>query len=178
MANRAFARVTRRKTQWAGFGDSAGAANLPTALNLTPGTAQILSVGAIISGAVGFLDEEVMLTRTIGMVSVAMDADTAEAQGAFVVGGGVFRSEAVAAGVGFLPSPESDPDFEWIYMVSGILINLTGTSREGPISGMHIPFDICSQRVVRSGQTFAWIAEAQSTGVTLGVNGRYLAKLA
>ena len=113
----------RRKTQWAGFGDSAGAAVIPTVFELTPGTPRVISSSMIVGGAAGLFDEEVTITRTIGRLSCAIGSNTAESQGAFAVGLGIFRGESLTVGVTALPSPEDDPDFEWLYYTSGVIIN-------------------------------------------------------
>jgi len=60
-------RGMRRKTQWAGFGTAAGVAGLPTPVSVTAAApAAILSFNAVIAGSVGFVDEEVTITRIIG----------------------------------------------------------------------------------------------------------------
>ena len=168
---------TRRKTQWAGFGSSGGSVAIPVPIVLVVNTPQIISLNAIINGAAGFLDEEVTITRTIGMITAQMDVDTAEAIASVSLGLGVFRDEAVNAGVASIPSPEDDPDFEWLMFSSFALVNPMNALRDGPVSGVHIPFDVRGQRVMRAGQTVAWVAESQGQNVAVGVNGRYLMKL-
>jgi len=177
MANRNFTRAMRRKTQWAGFGDAAGAANLPSFLGLTAGTARILSTGAIIGNAAGFVEEEVTITRTIGRFTFGIDSETAEAVAGIAVGLAVVRNEAAAAGVGSLPSPEDDPDFEWLYYTVVHVLNPVNALQDGPTSSGSVDFDVRGQRILRSGQTLVWIAEANDTNCRAAVGGRYLAKL-
>jgi len=166
----------RRKTNWAGFGDSAGAANLPGFAALSAGTPQIISTGAIVGGAAGFFEEEVTITRTIGRFAATLDAATADLTGTVAVGCGVFRGESITAGVTSLPSPEDDPDFEWLYYgVFGLAQG--GTADQVPAIPVVIDFDVRGQRVLRSGWTVAWVAEAQTTTIRAMVGGRYLVKL-
>ncbi len=179
MARRQFSRGIRRKTQWAGFGDSTGAAELPEIVSVPAATpSAIISFNAVIQNTLGWLDEEVTITRMIGMVTVTLNLDTALASASFAVGCLVARGEAITAGIGSLPSPEDDPDVEWLYYVSGIVHNPQNALRDGPLSGIHIPFDVKSQRIVRAGQSPVWIAHAEGNNLLVGVNGRYLAKLA
>ncbi len=174
---RQFSRGPRRKTQWAGFGNAGGAAAIPTPVMVTAGTSTILSQGAVIGGAFGLVDEEATITRTIGMITAQMDVDTAEAVAGVSVGCGIFLTTSLVAGVVSLASVEDDPDFEWLYFASFGLINPMNALRDGPVSGIHIPFDVRGQRIVRTGYTAVWLAESQSSNVTVGVNGRYLNKL-
>ncbi len=119
MAHRQFARAMRRKTQWAGFGDQGASAVLPTLQTVASGASVILSQGFVIGGSVGVLDEETTITRTIGRVTVVLNADTALSAGTYAVGLGVFRNQAVTAGVASLASLEDNPDFEWLYYTAG-----------------------------------------------------------
>jgi len=177
MAHRNFARAMRRKTQWAGFGSASGTAVLPVPVVLAAGTPQIISANAVFAGGLGFLDEEVTLTRTIGRITFSIDEDTAELAGSFALGCVVARSEAISAGVASLPSPEDDPDAEWLYYFQGSVINPMNALRDGPVSGGFHDFDVRGQRIMRQGSSVVWLAESQVASVTVGVNGRYLAKL-
>ncbi len=177
MANRNFARVMRRKTQWGGFGNAAAGATIPTPAALTAGTPQIISTGIIIAGAAGIVDEEFTITRTIGAVMVAHGENTANLAGSWAVGCVIARNEAVNAGVASLPSPEDDPDAEWLYYAQGSVQNPNNALRDGPTSGRFVDFDVRGQRIVRAGSTIVWIAESQVANVTVGVNGRFLVKL-
>ncbi len=176
---RSFSRGPRRKTQWAGFGTPAGGATLPQLVDLVPGTAAILSSNMVVSGAVGLLDEEVTITRVIGNVFLGMRISTAEADVTFAVGLAVVRAEALAAGVASLPSPESDPDFEWLYYSQVLGQNPpAGTgAADNDVWQINMPFDVRSQRIVRSGQTPVWIVECETSNAIAGVGGRYLVKL-
>ena len=87
------------------------------------------------------------------------------------------RAEAIAAGVGSLPSPEDDPDFEWLYYYQGAVINPQNALRDGPVSGGRVQFDVRGQRIMRSGESVVWLAESQVSAMAVGVNGRYLVKL-
>ncbi len=176
---RQFNRGARRKTQWAGMGDATGGAVLPIPVSLTAGTASIISTGAIIGGGAGFVEEEVTLTRTIGNVFAQIAVNAASSGIAIALGLAVARAEAVAAGVASLPSPESDPDFEWVYYT--VLMGRNPVAGSSPADNdiwkFQSNFDVKSQRVLRSGQTFVWLAESQSSSGVIGVGGRYLCKL-
>ncbi len=175
-----FSRGTRRKTQWLGMGNAAGTAGtLPLAIDLTAGTAAVLSQGGAVAGGFGALDEEVTVTRMIGAVSVALRVQTAEVRGTVAIGCAVVRIEALAAGVGSLPSPESDPDFEWLYYGVFPLFNSVQTANSGAdrTSALILPFDVHSQRIVRTGSSLVWLAESEGNNAIAGVGGRYLVKL-
>ena len=179
MAARSFARRgMRRKVQWVGMLDQAGANAFPVFTALPTATAAILSFGVVASGiAADAVEEEVTITRTIGLLTVHLDVDTADALGAFAVGLIVQRGEQVTAGVASMPTPLGDPDAEWLYWTAGMLRNSNLTSREGPISSLHIPFDIRSQRVLRRGSTPVWLGQGAAAGLVASVSGRYLVKL-
>ena len=182
MANRNFARAMRRKTQWAGFGNEAGAATVPVMLNVTAGTTAIISVGAITAGGAGIFDDETTITRTIGRVAWSLSADgAAGTRTSVAIGCAVVRNEALTAGISALPSPETDPDFEWLYysvhQLQQVGAQLDGASLEGESHA----FDVRGQRIVRLGQTLVWLAAVTSAAVAVdarvGVGGRYLVKL-
>ena len=175
---RQFRSGPRRKTQWAGFGSNTGTAVLPQVLDLSTGTALILSSGMIVGGSAGLVDEEVTITRTLPSIFAGVRVATAEEAATIAIGCGVFRSEAVAAGVGSLPSPEDDPDFEWLYYGVFPLSNAIGAQSEGSEWNVWKTMpDVRGQRVVRSGYTVAWLAESQNANAMAGVGGRYLVKL-
>jgi len=174
---RTFVRGPRRKTQWGGFGSESATAVLPLPVTLSAGVAQVLSSGTTVDGAGGLLDEEITVVRTIGMLTAAIQTNTAGIVASFAAGCGVFRGEVLTAGVGSLPSPEDDPDFEWLAYFQSALTNPNSVLRDGPVSGIHLPFDIRSQRIIRKGESLAWIGESQNATITVGVNGRYLFKL-
>jgi len=176
MAHRNFARAMRRKTQWAGFGAAAATPTLPIMVSLTAGTPAIISTGGVIAGVFGFLDEEVTLTRTIGTISAFMRVNTAVTFATVAVGCIVVRGEAEAAGVAALPSPEDDPDAEWLYYDVFHIGNPQNALRDGPLSAVSRRFDVRGQRIVRAGSNVLWIAESETTDVSVGVAGRYLAK--
>ncbi len=177
MANRNFARAMRRKTQWFGMGPATGVA-LPTYTTLGVGVPAIISQALIAGGAAGLLDEEGTITRMIGQISAQLDAETADVQATVAVGMGVFRDEAVAAGVASLPSPEDDPDFEWLfYGVYGLGNGPTTAGQNDQLSSLRVDFDVRGQRIVRTGQNVVWLAEAQTAALRVMVGGRYLIKL-
>ena len=177
VGNRNFTRAMRRKTQWGGFGSASGGATLPEEVALTLNVAQIISSGIVIGNSTGVLDEEVTVTRTIGSITVSLDADTALVDATVAVGLAVVRSEAANAGVGSLPSPEDDPDFEWLYYTVLGLKNPQNALRDGPLSAQRVMFDVRGQRIIRSGSSVVWIAECQAANCTAQVSGRYLMKL-
>ncbi len=177
MANRNFARVMRRKTQWGGFGSEVGAALFPDFVSVASGSVAILSSAIVIGGALGVVDEEVTITRTIGTITVSLNVDTAVVTSRFAVGLGVMRSEALAAGVASMPDPETRPDFEWLYYHVGGLKNPNSALRDGPTSSYTVPFDVRGQRIVRTGETPVWLAAARGQSIHLAIGGRYLLKL-
>jgi len=175
---RAFTRGgPRRKTSWGGFGNSAAAASLPGLISLTSGAPTIISTAIIVEGAAGFIAEEVTITRTIGMVTAKMGVATSGVVASIAVGLAVARNEAIAAGTASLPSPEDDPDFEWLYYAVFQLSNPVNALQDGPISAVQFPFDVRGQRILRRGETVVWIAESQTNDCFCGVGGRYLVKL-
>ena len=176
---RQFSRGARRKTQWAGFGDEAGTAAFGSMLALTAGTPVILSVGMIIGGAAGFFDEEVTITRMIGTVTALLNSVAAGAQARVGIGCYVADQVAITAGVASLPSPEDSPDSEWLYYAQFDLTNPITSPTEGQISvnARVVDFDVRGQRIVRAGESPVWIAESETSGVIIGVGGRYLGKL-
>jgi len=149
---------------------------LPLVQNLVTGTASILSSAFVIGGGLGLLDEETTITRMIGVVMARVRLTTVEAEATIAVGCAVVRAEALVAGVAALPSPESDPDFEWLYY--GVFPMVTGmTAGAEESSTIILPFDVRSQRIVRSGSTVVWLAESEGQNASAGVGGRYLVKL-
>ncbi len=178
MANRNFSRAMRRKTQWAGFGNETGAALLPVVIQLTANIAQIISQNAVIAGGLGFVDEEVTITRMIGNLIAGVRIATAEADSTIAVGCVVARVEAIAAGVASLPSPEDDPDAEWLYY--GVFPTVNQVASQIAADGASAwkqSFDVRGQRVVRAGSSLVWLAESQTNAAFVGVGGRYLGKL-
>ena len=167
----------RRKTQWAGLGNSTGAAAIPTAIALVAGTPLIISQAAVVAGGTGIVDEEFTITRTICDILLATRVNTAELAVSVAIGCAVARAEAITAGVASLPSPESDPDFEWIFYGVGLLLNPIAAEEQdgGSLVRMHV--DVKGQRIVRAGQSIVWIAESQGGNASAGVAGRYLVKL-
>ena len=176
MARQQFARGTRRKTQWAGMGDAAGAANLPAWTALTAGTPAIVSNNLIVGGAAGVFDEEMTVTRTIGRVNATLQGLGTAVRGQVAFGLGVFRVEAAAAGVGSLPDPELRPDFEWLYY-KVLAVDLNTINLPVDLSTAFSDFDVKSQRIVRSGEVLLWLAVSQDFNPRVTVGGRYLIKL-
>ena len=179
MANRNFARAMRRKTQWAGLGDAAGAATIPNMVTTAAGTNQILSLGVIVDGTQGLFDEEVTVTRMIGTVAAKIALGTASLFGTFAMGCIVARGEAIAAGVGSLADPMTDPDAEWLFYTQCQLARGLTADIDNGIASIQIPFDTRGQRIVRAGSNLVWVAavDTGSANVIVGVSGRYLVKL-
>ena len=178
MARQFQARAARRKTQWAGMGNFSGQPDLPTFRTVATSAAAILSQGLVVGGALGLVDEEVTITRMIGHLSLFINSATAGAESTVAVGVGVARTEAIAAGVGSLPDPESQPDFEWLYYtVVGLRNGQAGDPDGSTIASQMVPFDVRGQRVLRSGSSMVWLAKAETTGAFVQVGGRYLVKL-
>ena len=168
----------RRKTQWAGMGDSVGAAVLPGFVVVPSGGPAILSFNMVVNGGVGLIDEEGTITRMIGRVSARINVNTANVSATLAVGCIVARNEAIVAGVGSLPSPEDDPDSDWLFYAVMGLVNPNTTNNDSSLANVHFDFDVSGQRIVRVGASPVWIAEAQSQAIFTQVGGRYLAKLA
>jgi len=178
MADRGYARAMRRKTQWAGMGNNAGAATLPTFSSVGDGTASIISSGAIVSGSAGIVDEEFTITRMIGQIAATIEVTTNAIEGSLAVGCAVARQEAITAGVASLPSPEDDPDFEWLfYGVYGMHNDETSGAVDTALKTLRVDFDVRGQRIVRNGSSIVWIAEGQGSAMAALVGGRYLVKL-
>jgi len=172
-------RGMRRKTQWAGFGNATVAAPampLPVAVTAAA-PAAILSQGAIIAGGSGFADEEVTITRMIGRLMVRISGTTQGLEASYAIGVIVARNEAITAGIASLPSPESDPDAEWLGYWQGSLKNANNALVDGPVSSSFLDFDLRSQRVMRNGQSIVWVGHAETNTIVMAANGRYLAKL-
>ncbi len=167
----------RRKTQWAGFGDTAGAANLPTLVSSAAGASVIVSQALIVGGGSGLVDEEVTVTRMIGSWTASISATTGSLIATVAIGCAIVRLETIGVGVAALPSVETDPDFEWLYYGGMILRAPNSTMQDGPLSSVVVPFDVKGQRIVHAGESMVWIAEAQTQTVFVGVTGRALVKL-
>jgi len=180
MARQQFRRGPRRKTQWAGFGDEAGTAALSSLVTLVAGTPQIISQGMVVQGSLGLLDDEVTITRMIGQFVGLLNAIAADAEAEFAIGVLVARNEAIIAGVASLPSPEDDPDSDWLFYGQYHVAQPQASAIQGTISlnAIRENFDVRGQRIVKAGEAPVWIAESQTAGVKVGVGGRYLAKLA
>ncbi len=182
MAHRNFARAMRRKTQWAGFGSATGTAVLPDWQDVAANTSVILSQGTVIGSALGFVEEEVTITRMIGDIAYGINSDTADANASIAIGCMVVRSPALAAGVGSLPSLEDDPDSDWLYYgVFGVRTPVTIAANVQPIaqgiSGGRFHLDVRGQRILKTGESVVWLAEAQNAACLAFVGGRYLVKL-
>ncbi len=169
----------RRKTQWTGMLDAAGAATIPGFVVVTTGAPAIIAQGFLIAGSAGVLDEETTITRLIGSTRVRLQLDTANLSSRFAIGVYIARLEAVTAGVAALPSPLTDPDAEWLYYVSGQIRRENTANVDRGIGTFFMPFDVRGQRIVRVGQTPVWIAEISVglDGIDVAVAGRYLVKL-
>ncbi len=169
--------MQRRRTQWAGFGDINGAANIPTLTPVTNGSTAIIGQAIIIQGSSGLVDEEFTITRMIGFMTAVINSTTSSAIGSMAVGCLVARNEAVAAGVASLPSPEADPDSDWLYYASMVLRNPANAETNGPVNGKITFFDVRGQRIVRNGETLVWLASANDSNMVVAAAGRYLVKL-
>ncbi len=167
----------RRKVQWGGFGHDDGTVDLPQPIAIAAGASAILSSNVIVAGSVGFIDEEVTITRTIGRVTFMTNNVSASSQAAWALGCLVARNEAIAAGLASLPNPEANPDAEWLYWASGSVINGTDVLRDAVTSSGAFNFDVKGQRKMSRGETVVWIGHVEIAGCILGVNGRYLVKL-
>jgi len=179
LANRAFTRAMRRKTQWGGFGDAAGGANLPSWTTVASGASVIISQALIRQGSSGIVDEEFTITRMIGTFAARMSVQTADANAIVAIGAIVQKQVAIAAGVASLPSLEDAPDSEWLYYSVQALRNplTVDVTEDYGLGWVRQSFDVRSQRVVRSGDSIVWLAEAQNGAVVAQVGGRYLVKL-
>jgi len=167
----------RRKTQWGGFGHDDGTVLLPAAIAIAANASAILSQGVVLAGTLGFLDEEVTITRMIGRVTTMINNVSASSQASWALGCVIARNEAVSAGLASLPDPEQDPDAEWLYWASGIAVNGTDVLRNAMTSGAGFNFDVKGQRVMARNEVPVWVAHVEGAGCLVGVSGRYLAKL-
>ncbi len=174
---RAFTSRSRRKTQWAGFGNAVGAVTLPVATTVAANTTVIISQALVVAGGTGLVDEEVTVTRMIGTIHASLGVDTAVTSSSLAIGCVIARNEAIAAGVASLPGPEGDPDAEWLYYGSVILRNPQNALRDGPASSMIMPFDVRGQRIIRAGSGIVWLASSRGQVMAAGVIGRALVKL-
>ncbi len=177
MANRAFARATRRKTEWAGFGSAGGGAVLPGLVSMTAGTAVVLSTNFVIEGsALSTFEQQETITRMIGSFAASLDLGTANLDATVAVGCAVARREAITAGVASLPSPEDDPNFEWLYYGVFMVKNTNDTTQGAP-GFVREHFDVRGQRRMHRGKQIVWLAEANNNVALAGVGGRYLIKV-
>ena len=169
----------RRKTQWFGTLDVAGSNVLPLLVSAVNGATSILAQGLARAAGSGASDEEVTITRMIGNLLIVLDGTAASANGGgFAIGCLVTRSEAAIAGVASMPSPETDPDAEWVYHTSGIVQRETvETNSAGGNAFLRIPFDVRGQRIIRTGSTVVWLGSARGATILMGANVRYLVKL-
>jgi len=166
----------RRKTQWAAM-SVPGAATVPVWETLVVGTPEFLTVGTVIGGADGFVEEEVTVTRMIGHVAAQIGAGVSASNGATVTFGiGVFTTEAVAAGIASIPDPSVRPDFEWLYWKQLSPIQ-TGGADPSEIGVFESEFDVRGQRVVRSGQTLVTVVVTAVSVVRAFASARVLVKL-
>ena len=170
-------RGPRRRTEWAGFGNSTGAPVLPDMISLGAGTPAFLSKDAITRGVAAISTQEYTITRMLASLSMSMNVDTALAQATVAVGCGVASEDAIGVGVTAIASPEDHPDFEWLYYGVFMLQNPQNALRDGPISSLQISIDVRGQRIVRAGVIPFWVAESQTANAIAGVGGRYLVKL-
>jgi len=167
----------RRLTQWGGFGDNAGAANLPGFITAGSGASAILSQGIIIGGAAGLVEERATIVRMIGSLTIQMAASTALLQSTVAVGCFKTRQEAITAGVASLPDVETSPDAEWLWYGVYGLTNPDNALRDGNTSSIRVPIHSAAMRKLDSGESVVWIAEAQTSAALVQVSGRYLVKL-
>ncbi len=168
---------SRRKTQWGGFGSSAGGAALEAMVALSADVSTIISRSVVIGGGLGIVDEEFTVTRMIGALTASLNVDTAVAAAGIAIGCAVVRNEALVAGVASLPSVEDDPDFEWLYYGVHGVRNQPVSGLQSEVSTVRRMFDVRGQRVLRTGYSVAWLAESQNTNCFIQVGGRYLVKL-
>ncbi len=172
-------RGPRRKTQWAGMGEGTGAAaTLPVFVTLNVGVPQILAQRFIVNGGLGFLDEEVTITRMIGSFTAQLNLSAVNTAATLAIGCAVVRAEAATAGVASLPSPEDDPDFEWLYYSVMGLHHGPVANADAVVSGGIREFDVKGQRIVRAGNNVVWLGETETADMRVQVGGRYLVKLA
>ena len=169
--------MPRRKTEWFGTLNAAGANQTPLPIGTGSGVTTVLAQGLAQQAGSGASDQEVTITRTIGNIYAALDGTGAAATGGgFAIGCLVVRAEALAAGVASMPNPESDPDVEWLYYTNGMLAREAADTI--PDSGLfRLHFDVRGQRIIRSGSTIVWLGSARAVALNLGVSCRYLVKL-
>ena len=177
MARGARGQAPRRKTEWGAFANEAGVVAVPRLINIVSGASNVLSNGIVVEGGTGFVDQEVTITRMIGVVSARIDVETAASVGELALGMIVARSEAITAGVAALPDPIDNPGASWLFWYSTQLRRMNLDNDDGGLATIRMPFDVKGQRVLRAGSTTVWIASAQNVNMEVGVAGRVLVKL-
>ncbi len=177
---RSFSRGARRKTQWSRFGDTTGAGTgFPTYVGVAAGAGAITSRGLVVGGGQGFVDEEVTIVRSIGMIGVRHDG-TSGVAARFAVGLYITRVEAIAAGVASLPDPQDDPDAEWLYYATGAVVGIgaaAGDRAQEPLANLVFQFDTRGMRKLNTGESTVWVAKAGTDAVEIVTAGRCLVKL-
>ena len=135
----------------------------------------MVSSGSLLS----VTEDEVTVTRTIGNLAAFMNTISAGVNARVALGCIIARGEAITAGVASLPSPEDDPDAEWLFYTQFDLRTPAASSPEGTIAPTMFRehFDVRGQRILRVGSQLVWIGESQDNNVIAGVGGRYLVKL-
>ena len=169
----------RRVTQWGGLGNQDGSTvQRSTFVSGASGVTIILSSGLIVGGGYGFVEERVTITRLIGSFAARIQPDTSGLAAAYAMGCAKARVEAITAGVGSLPSPESQPDFEWLYYHAGNLRRDGTANTDNGLTTIRVEFDVRSQRILHSGESLVWLCSIRTNAVEAAVGGRALVKLA
>ena len=187
MANRNF-RMPRRKTEWAGLGDSTGTgASLALSSTISASQVNVITGAATVSRvadpiSAGLTAQEFTITRTILDLDFGIIAGAALNQMTVSVGLGVFRGEAFLAGGASLADPAERPDFEWLYW-SRFNLRTSDDTQDPfnfPMAGIHIHEDLKGQRIVHNGELVAMIVTTSGTaGVSTAAStqARFLVKL-
>ena len=148
-------RSQRRKTSW-GIGPEAD--GLSFTANLTPQS---------LAGIILTTEEQATITRIRGMLRWTLIATTVSAGGfRAAVGFGIVNSEAFATGVGAMPSPIGDVDWDgWMYHQFADVRSITTTLADGAnaaSASVLQEIDVKSQRILHSDNVLMGVAEVQS----------------
>ena len=76
----------------------------------------------------------------------------------FVVGLGIFSSDAVAAGAGSLPDPAAEGEYPWLWY-GGVILRSESVEEDTTWSQSLTPVDTKAMRKVKPGQTLAWVGQ-------------------
>ena len=175
-------RSQRRKANWT-VGPQSGADGVPIALSAS--SKVLMGVGAVV------LDSGITLVRTRGELMILLKTSS-NAAGGFVGAFGlcVVTDQAFAAGVGSIPGPVADDDWDgWFYhrylaLGSGGAIAAAAAADEDQVNSvtaaLRVEVDSKAMRKLTVGQTIVGMLELAEQGTataSIFFNSRMLVKL-